>query len=75
MPATDGGGYGVARELVLPTSTIAFLDRDFACPSRPEDYLRVLYGDFNEIAYSYVDTAPAEARRHLDAAARASMKH
>ncbi len=77
MPATDSGGYGVARELVLPTSTIAFLGRDFACPSRPEDYLRVLYGDFNQIAYSYVDTGPAEARRDLDAAAAtpASVKH
>ena len=77
MPATDSGGYGVARDLVLPTSTIAFLGRDFACPSRPEDYLRVLYGDFNQIDYSYVDTGPAEARRDLDAAAAtpASVKH
>ena len=76
MPATDGGGYGVTRELVLPTSTIAFLGRDFSCPSRPEDYLRVLYGDFSQIAYSYVDAGPAEARRHLDttAPARASME-
>jgi hypothetical protein len=77
MPATDSGGYGVARDLVLPTSTIAFLGRDLACPRRPEDYLRVLYGDFNEIAYSFVDTGPAEARRDLDAAtaAPASVKH
>ena len=71
MPATDSGGYGVARDLVLPTSTIAFLGRDFACPSRPEDYLRVLYGDFNQIVYSYVDAGPAAARRDLDAAAAA----
>ncbi len=77
MPLTDHGRYGVARSLVLPTSTIMFLGRDFACPSRPEDYLCVLYGDFKQIAYSYVDTGPAEARRHLDAteAARMSMKH
>ena len=68
MPATDGGGYGVARDLVLPTSTIDFLGRNFACPSRPEDYLHLLYGDFNQIAYSYVDAGPAEARRDLDAA-------
>ncbi len=66
MPATDSGGFGVARELVLPTSTIGLLGRDFACPGRPEDYLRVLYGDFNRIAYSYVDAGPAEVRRNLD---------
>jgi len=77
MQATDSGCYGIARDLVLPTSTIAFLGREFACPSRPEDYLRVLYGDFNQIVYSYVDTGPAEARRDLDAgaAAPASVKH
>lgn len=66
MPATDSGGFGVARELVLPTSTIDLLGRNFACPGQPEDYLRVLYGDFNRIAYSYVDAGPAEARRNLD---------
>jgi hypothetical protein len=75
MRATDNGCYGVAPDLVLPTSTIAFLGRDFACPSRPEDYLHVLYGDYNQIVYSYVDTGPAETRRDLDAAAPASVKH
>jgi hypothetical protein len=75
MPATDSGGYGVARDLVLPTSTIAFLGRDFACPSRPEDYLHVLYGDYNQVVYSYVDTGPAETRRDLDAATAAPVKH
>jgi hypothetical protein len=75
MPATDSGGYGVARDLVLPTSTIAFLGRDFACPGRPEDYLHVLYGDYNQVVYSYVDTGPAETRRDLDAAKAAPVKH
>jgi hypothetical protein len=75
MRATDDGCYGIARDLVLPTSTIAFLGHDFACPSRPEDYLHVLYGDYNQIVYSYVDTGPAETRRDLDAAAPASVKH
>jgi len=69
MPATDSGGFGVARELVLPTSAISFLGRDFSCPGRPEDYLQVLYGDFNRIAYLYVDAGPAEARRNLDTTA------
>ena len=71
MPTTDSGGFGVAREIVLPTSTIGLLGRDFACPGQPEDYLRVLYGDFNRIAYSYVDAGPAEARRNLDTTAPA----
>lgn len=75
MRATDNGCYGIARDLVLPTSTIAFLGRDFACPSRPEDYLHVLYGDYNQIVYSYVDTGPAETRRDLDAATAAPVKH
>ena len=65
----------MTRDLVLPTSTIAFLGREFGCPSRPEDYLRVLYGDFSQIAYSYVDAGPAEARRHVGTTARASMEH
>ncbi|MFV2045040.1 MAG: LicD family protein [Anaerolineales bacterium] len=75
MHATDSGGYGVAQDLVLPTSTITFLGRDFACPRRTDDYLRVLYGDFNQIAYSYVDAGPAETRRQIDTATVASIKH
>ena len=66
MPRTDSGGYGVARDLVLPTSRIVFLGREFGCPYRTEDYLRVLYGDFEQIDYSYVDAGPAAARSHLD---------
>jgi hypothetical protein len=75
MQATDNGCYGIARDLVLPTSTITFLGRDFACPSRPEDYLHVLYGDYDQIVYSYVDPGPAETRRDLDAATAAPAKH
>ena len=69
MPATDGGGYGVPSDLVLPTSKIAFLGRDLPCPRRAQDYLRVLYGDFNQIDYSYVDAGPAKARQQLDVTA------
>ena len=71
MPAIEGGGFGVARDLVLPTSTISLLGRDCACPRHAEDYLRVLYGEFNEVAYSYVDAGPAAARSHLDTTAPA----
>ena len=68
MPMTESGGYGVPREIVIPTSTIDFLGGDFACPNQPESYLRVLYGDFHEVEYTYVDAAAAETRRHADVA-------
>ena len=71
MPTTDGGGYGVPSELVLPTSKITFLDRELPCPRRAQDYLRVLYGDFNQVDYSYVDAGPAKARQQLDGTATA----
>ncbi len=67
MPATENGGYGVPREIVLPTSTVPFLGRDVACPHRTEAYLRVLYGDFRKIEYTYVDAGPAKARAQIDA--------
>ena len=63
MPATESGGYGVPQGIVLPTSTISFLGRNIACPSQPDTYLRVLYGDFEEVEYTYVDAAAAETRR------------
>ncbi len=67
MPATESGGYGVPREIVLPTSTVPFLGRDVACPNQAEAYLRVLYGDFKKIEYTYVDAGPAKARARIDA--------
>jgi len=67
MPLTDSGGYGVPRGIVLPTSTIPFLGGDIACPNRAETYLRVLYGDFSKIEYTYVGAGPAKARARFDA--------
>ena len=61
MPATESGGYGVPREIVLPTSTVAFLGGDFACPNQSEAYLRMLYGEYNKVEYTYVDSGPANA--------------
>ncbi len=66
MPRTESGGYGLAREIVLPTSTIPFLGGDLACPNQTEAYLRVLYGDFKKIEYTYVDAGPAKARARVD---------
>ena len=66
MPLTESGGYGVPREIVLPTSTIDFLGGKVACPSEPEAYLRILYGDFEEVEYTYVNAAAAETRSQAD---------
>ena len=65
MPATESGGYGVPKGIVLPTSTIGFMGDRIACPSNPHAYLRVLYGDFEEVEYTYIDSAAADARRKL----------
>ena len=66
MPATESGGYGLAREIVLPTSTINFEGGEIASPRQPDTYLRVLYGDFREVEYTYVDAAAAETRRQAE---------
>ncbi len=66
MPLTENGYYGVPREVVLPTSTVHFLGDDFACPNQPNAYLHILYGDFEEIELTYVDTAAAETRRLIE---------
>lgn len=66
MPVTESGGYGVPRELVLPTSTIFFAGGDIACPNDPEGYLRVLYGAFENVEYTYVDPAAAATRVQAD---------
>jgi hypothetical protein len=71
MPLTESGGYGVPREIVLPTSTIDFLGGKVACPSEPEAYLRILYGDFEEVEYTYVNAAAAETRIQADLADKA----
>ncbi|MAF47279.1 MAG: hypothetical protein CMM10_03355 [Rhodospirillaceae bacterium] len=72
MPSTESGGYGVPREIVLPTSTIEFLGDNIACPNQPEEYLRLLYGDFDEVVYTYVDAAAAKNRRPADTAVKRS---
>ena len=71
MPLTESGWYGVPEEIVLPTSTVQFLGDDTSCPNRPEEYLRILYGDFEEISYTYVDSAAAEIRSQADLAGEA----
>jgi hypothetical protein len=68
MTHTESGGYGLPQDIVLPTSTIDFLDGNIACPNNPEAYLRVLYGDYEKVEYTYVDPVAAETRRQADMA-------
>ncbi len=62
MPLTENGGYGVPREIVLPTSTNTLLGDNEACPNQPKEYLRQIYGDFGGVVYTYVDAAAAKTR-------------
>ena len=66
MPLTDSGWHGVSEEIVLPTSTINFLGDDIACPNQSEEFLRILYGDFEKIELTYVDANAAQTRRLAD---------
>ncbi len=72
MPLTESGWFGVPKEIVLPTSTIHFLGNDIACPNKPMEYLRLLYKNFEEVVYTYVDTAAAKTRRGADTARKRS---
>ena len=72
--STQTGGYGVPLEIVLPTSTVPFLGGDFACPNQAEAYLRILYGDFKKIEYTFVDASPANVRARIDAAGNPSIR-
>jgi hypothetical protein len=74
MPATESGGYGVSQEIVLPTSAVRFLGGDFACPNQTEAYLRMLYGDFKKIKYTYVDAGAAKARARIDTVGDPSVR-
>ena len=67
MSATESGGYGVPQDIVLPIKTVKYLGADFACPNKAEVYLRMLYGDFQNVEYTYVDAMAAKARAGIDA--------
>lgn len=66
LPMTDNGWYGLAEEIVLPTSTIRFLGNDIPCPNQPQTYLQTLYQDYQTIEYTYVNSEAAETRRSTD---------
>jgi hypothetical protein len=67
FPRTQSGWYGVPEEVVLPTSSVGFLGRDLACPNQPNEYLRLLYGDFKEVEFTYIDGTAAKTRRSAEA--------
>ena len=66
LPKTDSGWYGLAEEIVFPTSTIRFLGNDIPCPNKPQTYLQTLYQDYQTIEYLYVSSEAAETRRSTD---------
>ena len=66
LPMTDSGWFGLAQEIVLPTSTIRFLGNDIPCPNQPQSYLQALYQDYQTIEYMYVSSEAAETRRSTD---------
>ncbi len=70
MPVTESGWYGVPQKLVLPTATITSFGGDFSCPSRPQEYLRVLYGDFRKLEHSYFDSTAAKTGRRVGTKSR-----
>jgi hypothetical protein len=66
LPMTDSGWYGLAKEIVLPTSSIIFLENDIPCPNQPQTYLQTLYQDYKTIEYTYVSGEAADSRRTVD---------
>lgn len=70
MPVTESGCFGIPRGVVLPTTTIDFLGGQSSCPNQAREYLRLVYGDFDRVVYSYVDAAAAENRSQTDIDAR-----
>ena len=63
---TDSGWYGLAEEIVLPTSTIRFLGNDIPCPNEPQTYLQTIYQDYQTTEYMYLSSEAAETRRSID---------
>jgi hypothetical protein len=66
FPQTESGWYGVPKGVVLPTSRIEFLGKELSCPNQPDEYLRLLYGDYGKVEFTYIDPAAAETRRSAD---------
>lgn len=66
MPVMESGWHGVAKEIILPTSTINFLGSDISCPNQPDAFLQILYGEFRTVELTYVDENAAKNRADID---------
>jgi len=66
MPQTESGGYGVPVEMIMPMSEVQFLGRMIPCPADPDAYLRIVYGNYTEADYTYVEDQAAASRREID---------
>ena len=66
MPVMESGWHGVPVDVILPTSTIGFLGTSISCPSQPDTFLQILYGDFQTLELTYVDEDAAKARADVD---------
>jgi hypothetical protein len=66
LPVMESGWHGMPVDIILPTTTINFLGFDIACPSQPDAFLKILYGDFQMIELTYVDENAAKTRAHID---------
>ena len=62
----DSGWYGLAEEIVFPTTAICFLRNEILCPHKPQTYLQTQYQDYETIEYLYVSSEAAETRRSAD---------
>lgn len=66
MPVMESGWHGVPVDIILPTSTINFLGSDIPCPSQPEAFLEIVYGDFQTVKLTYVDETAAKMRAAIN---------
>ena len=66
MPVMESGWHGVPVDIILPTSTINFLGSDIPCPSQPEAFLEIVYGDFQTAKLTYVDETAAKMRAAIN---------
>ena len=66
MPVMESGWHGVPVDIILPTSTINFLGSDIPCPSQPEAFLEIVYGDFQTVKLTYVDETAANMRAAIN---------
>ena len=62
MPLMKNGKYGVPRDLILPTTNILLFDKTMPCPQNFDAYLRLLYGEYSKIEYTYIKPEAAEKR-------------